>query len=135
MSEHLCHGTVRGVVIDPSGAVIPHVAVRFWRRKEDFCADTMLDGSFEINLPSGEYKLLCKVSGFAQVERVFSLDHGEVHAESIHLIVPTLEGSINDEEWAEAFVWWLTLTEPVPRADAIKLLTERLRSRKEGKND
>ena len=57
-----------GVVIDPNGARIPFAAVRIENadaRREAYTDD---EGSFEVELPAGAYRITIEAEGFQKVE-------------------------------------------------------------------
>jgi uncharacterized membrane protein len=59
-----------GVVLDPNGARIPSAAVRIENAKATREAYTSDEGSFEVELPAGTYRVTVEAQGFRTVEIV-----------------------------------------------------------------
>jgi hypothetical protein len=59
-----------GVVLDPNGARIPSAAVRIENAKATRAAYTSDEGSFEVELPAGTYRITVEAQGFRTVEIV-----------------------------------------------------------------
>jgi Carboxypeptidase regulatory-like domain len=66
--EHLF--AVKGVVVDPSGAVIPQAAVVFKGELGTIVAHTGMDGSVSANLEAGKYLVTINAFGFATTKLV-----------------------------------------------------------------
>jgi len=62
--------TVKGVVVDPSGAVIPQAEVVFKGESDRIAANTGMDGSVNLNLEAGKYVVTISAVGFATTKLV-----------------------------------------------------------------
>ena len=57
-----------GVVLDPNGARIPFATVRIENAAAQREAYTSDEGSFEVELPAGTYRITIEADGFQKVE-------------------------------------------------------------------
>jgi uncharacterized membrane protein len=61
---------VKGVVVDPSGAVIPQAEVVFKGESDRIAAHTGMDGAVNVNLEAGKYVVTISAFGFATTKLV-----------------------------------------------------------------
>jgi hypothetical protein len=57
-----------GVVLDPNGARIPFATIRIENAKATREAQTSDEGSFEVELPAGTYRVTVEAQGFRTVK-------------------------------------------------------------------
>jgi len=94
-----------GVVIDPSGAVIPSaiVEVKNLSTNATWSASTSSDGRWLLpNVPSGTYQLTAHAPGFQNVRSTISYDASNPHAYQIGLNVGTANSAIMVESEGQA---------------------------------
>ena len=95
------NGSIRGQVVDPSGAVVPNARVAIVESgKETHSVSTGRDGAYELsNLPPGKYLVTANAKGFATfAQSDVAVTPGQVSQFNISLEIKVEEQKINVEE-------------------------------------
>jgi len=95
-------GTLRGQVIDPSGASVPNASVKLTNPNAEISTRTTdANGAFEIaNLQPGNYNLAVSVTGFATKEQTLQITAGQILQLAVSLDVATQQQEITVAEVA-----------------------------------
>lgn len=80
--------TLRGVVTDSSGAVIPAVPILLFGAGSTEITQTQADGSYSfVGLTAGEYTLKAAFPGFAAIEKTIAIESGKAVQQPIQMLV------------------------------------------------
>lgn len=91
-------GTIRGVLYDQIGGLLPGVNVSLVQRPDTAAYSTTTDrnGAFKFDLlPPGDYQITSSLPGFSNVNTLVKVTAGEVVDRSITLPIGTLEETIS----------------------------------------
>jgi len=95
--ETLTNASVTGRVLDPSGSVMPHIAVKALASatNQTYMVETDNQGRFRLPyLPVGEYRISALANGFAESTRVVQLTVGSAFDLKLQLSIASASSNI-----------------------------------------
>jgi hypothetical protein len=95
-------GSIRGQVLDPSGAVVPGATVTLTRESTVLTAQSGADGTYSFKaVPAGSYTLSVQVTGFASFSKAgIVVAPGQSHVQNVSLVIAVQQQDVTVNEQA-----------------------------------